>query len=193
MTRLHRECHGYLARPAEWGQYHQLWRNGSIDSRTRCICWRRLDCALQTRSSNCGHHSLLLARSKPTYGLPLVHLCQTLFLAHRWWTISVYAMCLPRFRVSLLIQFTLQTLLFIVYIPLLVIDSTAAIITLATLGIALDIIMRWVDLAMVAQVHAVNLHNADTLSGSIGCCFPIAIGILHHQKWITKRANPPRI
>lgn len=55
-------------------------------------------------------------------------------------------MVLPRFRVSLLIQFLLQTILFILYIPLLVISSTPVIITLASLGIAIDIIMRFVKL-----------------------------------------------
>lgn len=87
-------------------------------------------------------------------------------------------MVLPRFRVSLLIQFLLQTILFILYIPLLVISSTPVIITLASLGIAIDIIMRFVKLCG-GYITAMDWHiKLDTLSAFIEFFFLIGLGII---------------
>lgn len=52
-------------------------------------------------------------------------------------------MVLPRFRTALLFQFFQQAVLFVLYIPLLVTSSVPVVVTLATLGMALDTVMRY--------------------------------------------------
>lgn len=54
-----------------------------------------------------------------------------------------YAIALPLFRSSFLLQTAFQTMNFFVYFPLLFVRSPPAIITLATLGLATDYLLRY--------------------------------------------------
>ncbi|ELU38088.1 LtrA domain-containing protein [Rhizoctonia solani AG-1 IA] len=54
-----------------------------------------------------------------------------------------YAIALPMFRSSFLLQIAYQMLNFFVYLPLLVVRSPAAIITLASLGMGTDYLLRY--------------------------------------------------
>ncbi|KAH7320370.1 hypothetical protein B0J17DRAFT_298607 [Rhizoctonia solani] len=54
-----------------------------------------------------------------------------------------YAVALPLFRSSFLLQIAFQMFNFFIYLPLLVVRSPSAIITLATLGMATDYLLRY--------------------------------------------------
>jgi hypothetical protein len=54
----------------------------------------------------------------------------------------MYAVALPRFRLALLIQTAYHLLGSAIYFPLLFVRSTTAIVTLASVGMAVDIGLR---------------------------------------------------
>jgi hypothetical protein len=66
---------------------------------------------------------------------------------------SVYAKALPKFRTALLFALAHQTAGLVIYFPLLFVTSKPTIIILASLGMALDILLRLV------KYHLDHVHS----------------------------------
>ncbi|KAG8836388.1 hypothetical protein FRC18_011519 [Serendipita sp. 400] len=74
----------------------------------------------------------------------------------------MYAHALPRFRVALLVQSVHQVICFFIYFPLIFVRSTTAIVTLASLGIAFDLLARYtVGIATVVTKRREKKRQID--------------------------------